>query len=140
MAACPKLTELTVIYSFPGDARPTETGILLDPAGRVRSTISELVIACKALQDFDTFQIARFPIKLPCLVCWRGRVKCHNHPHKELWEGVLEKEMKDLRDWAIDPLKEPRTGVREGEGRKTTLRVIEFTSGRHSVKVEEREV
>ena len=144
MVACPGLTELTVIYRFPADARPTETGVLLDLAGRARSEISELVIACKALPDFDTFQIARFPVGgLPCLVCWRGQAECHSHHYHtsdEQWKGALKKHMKELGEWAIECLREPRTGCREGEGRRITVRVIEFGLGGHHMNVEEYEV
>ena len=59
------------------------------------------------------------------------------------WEQAL-KRTKDLEEWAIDCLKESKTGCRAGEGRnKPTLRVIKFSSRRpsqSSVKVEEYEV
>ena len=48
----------------------------------------------------------------------------------------MNKEMKDLKEWAMVHLREPRTGCREGEGRRTTLRVMEFGSGRYFAKVE----
>lgn len=53
--------------------------------------------------------------------------------------------MKDLEAWAVDCLKGPKIGCREGEGRKTTLRAIKFGSllprqSSESVKVEEYRV
>ena len=143
MTAFPRLTELTVIASHPSDAQLTETGILLDPAGRVRLAISELVPACKILLDFDTFQLVRFSIIPPRLVCWCGWGKlCSDHrPSSEQWEEALGKQAGDLGEWAIDCLKKPETECREGEGRKrTTLRTIEFGPGYRSVKVEEHVV
>ena len=143
MTAFPRLTELTVIAPHPSCTRLTETGILLGPAGGARLAISGLVAACKILPDFDTFQIVRFPIISPRLVCWCGRGKlCGDHrPSPEQWEEVLGKQMRDLGEWAIDCLKKPETECREGEGRKrTTLRTIEFGPGYRSVKVEEHVV
>ena len=120
-----------------------EWGIQLDPDGRARSAVSELVGACKALPDFDTLQIVRFPITPPPLACWCGR-NCSSHvPSREQWDRALAEQTKDLEGWSIDCLKQPRTGCLEGEGRKTTFRVIQFSScypTQSSVKVEEREV
>ena len=143
MAACSRLTELTVVSPHPSDAQLTKTGILLDLAGKARSAISELVAACKSLPDFGTFQIVRFPIISPPLVCWCGRGElCHSHrPSPGDWEEALEKQTEDLGEWAINCLKEPETECREGEGRKrVTLRTIEFGPGCRSVKVEEHGV
>ena len=142
MAACPRLTELTVILPYPHGAEITDTGILLDPIGVARSAISELVIACKALPDFDTFQIVRYPIGPPPLVCrctnwW----ECSAHtPSSEQWEEALEKQMKDLEEWAIDCLKEPRIECQEEGRKRTTLRAIKFAPGRGPARVETKSV
>lgn len=40
-------------------------GILLGPAGGAWSEISELVVACEALPDFDTLRILCFPAQIP---------------------------------------------------------------------------
>ena len=142
MAACSRLTELTVISPYPSGAQRAETEILLDPAGRARSALLELVVACKALPDFDTLQIARFPIILPRLACWCGQEQC-GHPRlcPAQWEWALAKQTKDLEEWAADCLKEPETGyLEEEERKKTTLRVIKIGPGCRSVMVEECEV
>ena len=119
-------------------------GVLLDPAGRARSAISELVVACKALPDFDTLQIVRFPINPPRLLCWCGKGRCGHHGlFLEQWELALEKQTKDLEREAVECLKTPRMGSREGEGRRTMVRIVKFRSrctGQNSVEVEEREV
>ena len=110
---------------------------LPNDAGRARSAILDLVGACKALPDFDTLQIVRFPAIPPPLVCscvW-SVCNCRLPSTRQ-----LENQMKELEEWAMDCLKKPRPGCQEGEGRKTTLRVIKFRPGRRSVKVEEREV
>ena len=55
----------------------------------------------------------------------------------------MEKQVKDLTAWAVGCLKGPKMGRREVEGRRITLRVIEFGPGRpcqSPVKVEEYEV
>ena len=55
----------------------------------------------------------------------------------------MRKQTKDLKEWAIDCLRKPLTGCLQGEGRRTTLRIIKFSSrrpSRSSVKVEEYEV
>ena len=52
----------------------------------------------------------------------------------------MKKEVKDLGERAMVCLKEPRTGCREGEGRRTTVRVIEFVLGSPSGRFEEYEV
>ena len=60
-----------------------------------------------------------------------------------VFEEALEKEMRDLEEWAIDCLKKPRMGCLEVEGRRTTLRAIDFSSNppsQRSVEVVEYEV
>jgi len=65
-----------------------------------------------------------------------------------LWKQVLEKDVKAVKDLAIDSLKKVKAGYREGERRKEfTLRLIESSPRRPivgchlgSVKVEEFEV
>ena len=136
MAACPRLTELTVISPCPYDAQHTRTGVQLDPTGRALLAVLELVIAYKALPDFNTLQIVRFPW------CVQGR-SGHHGLFLEQWELALEKQTKDLEMQAIDCLKTPRTGYREGEGRRTMMRTVKIRSrciGQSSVEVEECEV
>lgn len=140
VAACPRLTELSV-FPYPYDAQYTETEIILDPGGRMHSAMSELVVACKALPDFDTLQILRFPVAIPRLVCRCRQENCENHElNMEKWKQALKSQAKDLEEYAINCLRKPRTEPREGEGRRVTLRVIEFVQSSRSVKVEEREV
>jgi hypothetical protein len=137
VAACPRLTELTVICPHPSIAEEMETGYLLDPVGSVRSATSELVNACKTLPDFDTLWIVHG--------CRTDRDGEDFHV-KDLRREYME-HVDGAKDVAISLLKEPETGYREGEGRrKVTLRVIQLVAG-HSqrfyaefVKVEEYEV
>ena len=111
MAACPKLTELTIIAPYPHGAPDRETGIPFGPAGRAHSAISELVVACKVLPYFDALQI----------VC------IHKH--------TSEQQMKLLMTWTIDCLK-PKTGHREEEGgKRIVLMAVRFGPGCRSVKV-----
>ena len=139
MAACPKLTELTIIYPHPYDAPVTvETA---------RSATSELVDACKALPDFDTLQIVHLAVTKPSLNRWCGLTRCSKlRPYPEERKRELKGLMKDVKGWATDCLKKPRTGFQEGEARKTTtLRVIELSQDHPwphlgPVKVEEYEV
>ena len=62
----------------------------------------------------------------------------------EQQEQTLRKQTEDMKDWAIDCLKKPEMGWREGEERKRiTLRVFMFGPGRpchSSGKVEVYEV
>ena len=121
-------------------------GTEYDPAEKARSAILELVVACKALPDFDTLQIVRFPAFQPCSMCWPVLGEYCNHvPPTEQRGQILEGRhpeewAKHLGGWAIDCLRKPKMGRREGEGRRHTSRVIEFGQGRLSVKVEECEV
>lgn len=145
VVVCPGLIELTVFFPHLFQARGEEMDFLPGQAERARSAIFELVGACNALADFDTLQIVHFPIIPPpriCLCMWPA-CDCYALSSKE-WEerterltGGLEKKMKDLEEWAMKCLKEPRTGCREGEGRDITLRTIKFKQGYSSVKVEE---
>jgi hypothetical protein len=137
VAACPKPTELTIICHHPDKVWGLETGYSHDPVGTVRSATSELVNACKALPDFDTFQIVH-----GCGLDYGGEEPQVNRLRREYM-----KQVDGARDAAIRCLKEPETGCREGEGRrKTALRVIGLVSGpsqsfyMESVKVEEYEV
>ena len=63
----------------------------------------------------------------------------------EVREQMLRNQTEDMKDWAIDCLKKPVTGCREGEERKRIALVIStFSPGRpcdaNSAKVEEYEV
>ena len=123
MAACPRLTELTIIYPDPIDAHQTlGTGIIFDPIGGAPSAVLELITACNALPDFDTLQIVHLPSPTPSLMgcgCNEGvRGRCK--PSREQLNQTRE-EVKGLRDWAIDCLKKSEMG--EG-GKRTTLRAI----------------
>ena len=127
VTACPRLNELTVILPYPRGTEPLATRDLLDPARRARSTILQLITACKVHSDFDTLQIVRFPLVPPFLVCRCGWGGCGGRIRSsEQQEQALRKQTKDLEDWAIDCLKKP-----ERRERKTiTLRVLSFRSGR----------
>lgn len=116
-------------------------------AGRVHSAISDLVGTCRALPGFDTLQVVRFPIIAPypecrCRLGW-GVCDCpviSTEEWKERSEKLtkgLEQKVGVLEERAIDCLKEPKTGCREGERRGITLRFIRFGRDGSSVKVEE---
>lgn len=113
VAACPKLTELTVIYPHPDHSQTMGTGRLLDRAGGARSAISELVIACKALPDFDTLQIVYSP---GFSMGWQ--------------EQALREEVDGIKDWTMECLRKSETGCRDGEGGTITLKVIDLSSER----------
>jgi hypothetical protein len=137
VSACPRLTELTVIYPHPHTVMNAEMGYLLDPVGSVRSATSELVNACKGLPDFDTFQIVH-----GC-----GPVYSDEDLRMKQQRQELREQADGAKDVAIKCLKELETGCREGERRKkTTVCVIELVAGRRqkiyldSVKVEVYEV
>jgi hypothetical protein len=109
----------------------TETGYLLDPVGSARFATSELVNACKALPDFDTFQIVY------------GRGPMYNEADLSVKKRrqALRESVEGARNLAINRLKEP------GAGRnKTTVRVIELVMSHGQkirldpVKVEEYKV
>ena len=147
MAACPRLTELTVVFHHQYDAQHAETGTLIDPAGGARSAMSKLVFACKALPDFDTLQVVLVALVPGVLTCWCGWGACGSRINSsEQQERISRIQTEDMKDWAIDCLKESETRSREGEERerkKTTLRVFMFGPGRpcHSPgKVEAYEV
>ena len=142
MAACPRLTELTIIFPHGYWTQRGEIGFLLDQAGRARLEILELVSACKALPDFDTLQIVHYPVVPYTLTCWCKREGCDSHwPALDRWELALGQQTRDLQAWAMDCLKEPKTGLREGEGRKKiALKVIGFGPGCRSMGVEKYEV
>jgi hypothetical protein len=138
VAACPRLTELTIIFPHPHTTEATKTGYLLDPVGSVRSATSELVSTCKALPDFDTFQIVH-----GC-----GLIYNETSLHVRRRRQALREQVGSAKDLAVNCLKERETGCREREGRrKTTVRVVELsTSGPYPefhldcVRVEECEV
>ena len=144
MAACPRLTELTVVFHHQYDA---ETVTLIDPVGVAHSAMSELVVACKTLPDFDTLQVVRVTITPGGLVCWCGWGGCGSRmDSSEKQEQILRKQTEDMKDWAMDCLKKPETGrqeEKEERRKRTTLRVFMFGPGRPchtSGKIEEYEV
>ena len=152
MAACPKLTELTIFYPRPSDTQVSEAGILIDPTKSARTATLELVSACKALPDFDTLQIVHFPLVTPLPLCGCGRMRLTNQgPSLKQRTKALRDEVKGVKDWAIDCLREPGVGcqekVKEVGRKKTVVRIIELRSDRPrpkyhlaSVKVGEYEV
>ena len=139
MAACPRLTELTV-WSNPYDTRTTETGVLHDPAGIALSVISELIVACEALPDFDTFQILHVPAFPPSAYWYGLRISDKNKLYGELWEQSRMEQARVMRDFAIDCLKTLKSRRHEGEGRKRTVVRMVRVGPTLSVKVEEYEV
>ena len=152
-AACPRLTELTIICSL--DARNAAMKTLLDPDGMARARISELVTACNALPDFDALQIVYFPLSPRSLTCSCENLWCPRHPPSVDNDQALREYMKAVKGWAMECLERPNTRCQEGDrgkgsklrnyvkamkdwaiddskrpetGRKkTTLRVIELT-------------
>ena len=98
MAACPRLTELSVISPYPQTyCQETDTGVSLDSDGRAHSGMLKLTAACKTLQDFNTLQIVRPIVRHPDRPydCDRmdGRCERSNHSYTsgERWEQILEK-------------------------------------------------
>ena len=89
--------------------------------------MSELVIACKALPDFDTLQILYFPTTPPHPICW-----CGGHgTSREQWKRKLREQAKDMKDLAVVCLQGAETVCQEGEGgKRTTVRVVRLRSGR----------
>ena len=116
---------------------------MLDQVERARSAISDLVGACRALPDFDTLQIALFPIIRPPSRTYNLCRRCPDCDCDQEWRTEIPgKHPKGLEEWAMDCLKS-KTGCREGEGRgRTTFRVIKFgdeTPCQSTVEVEEYE-
>jgi hypothetical protein len=138
VAACPNLTELTIICPNPYTPEAMGTKYLLDPIRNVRSAMSGLMNVCKALPDFDTLQIVH------------GFGRLHNDTDLSIRQRqqALREHAGCVKELAINCLEERETGWREREGRrKTTVRVVELTtSGPHPkfhldcVRVEECEV
>ena len=139
MAACRRLTELTIIYPHPRDTPFSKTGAQLNTVETACSATLELVNVCKELPDFETIQIVYF---LPAVTPDGG---CVARPFLKQQNQALREQVKGVMDLAIDCLKEPGTGCLEGEGRKTTVRVIELSPNHPRphlgpAKVEEHEV
>lgn len=91
--------------------------------------MSELVVACKALPDFNTLQIVRLPNtpSPPGCNSAGSYADFYSVRPMEWWEQILKEHLKYLEDWTIDCLKKPKTGRLEREGRRwITLRIIEF--------------
>ena len=141
MAACSRFIEISVISPYPyyGD-KEKDADVLLDP--EARPTTLELIVACKALEDFNTLQIVRLPMGPPLSDCWcNGPCECGNPSLPvESWERILEKHVKGLGGWAIECLEKVKVGCLEGEGgKRTTVRTVEFSYD-HPVKVTGYEV
>ena len=129
VAACPMLTELTLIYPHPDDNRVWEGGVevWVDMDKIARSAILELVDACGALPDLDTLQIVYFLLIAPIRICGFARVPYDNLPTTEELKQVRRWQMRDVGDLVIDCLREARAGRLEGGGRKqNTMRLIEL--------------
>ena len=126
VAACPKLTELSIVYPYlsGGDVDlKTETSYHL--VEKVHSATLELAKACKTLPDFDTFQIVHFDLPRFDEISEYGRTYDPAILFHDLRDGLGTG-----KDLVISCLKEPETGRREGEGKKkTTVRVIELVEG-----------
>ena len=121
------LTELTIIYPDPLDSHQTPGAETIpDSAGRARSAVLELITVCKGLPDFDTLQIVHLPSLTPSLICdcKKGMRGCHKPSGEQL--DQTREEVKGLKKWAIGCLKKLEMECQEGEGRKTTLRVIKL--------------
>ena len=139
VAECPKLTELSIVYPSLDDG-DEDTRYRFYLTERVRSATLELANACKALPDFDTFQIihAPLPVLRPELYM---DYEMTRDPTLSFYE--LREELGSGKELVINCLKKPETECREGEGRKKTMvRVVELAEGHHpaSTKVEEYEV
>jgi len=143
VAACPKLTELTIIYPHPAQTHRSEMATLTEPIRMTRSAMLELVNACRELPDFDTFQIVYFPNAGPLPETsfghWGGGGFAMGDWHPVIQQPVgVRKGARDVKDLLMDCLK--LTGM------KATLRFIELESEfsepiyLDSVKVEECEV
>ena len=128
VAACPRLTELTVLcphpHLLPDNFQLSEAS----PLGPIRSAHSEtigLVDVCKALPNFETLQIVHFSLNTSGPV--RGpegerakRLPLMNQASREQVEG--------MKGWALAGLKKPQTGHERVGRRKKTLRIIELSS------------
>ena len=147
MAACPRLTELTLIYPYPGDPPVSETGVPLDVVGTTHSATLELVNACKFLPDFDTIQIVH-------ILAWGTSppaVRGHGGLSAEQLLQAVRDPVNDVKDLMIDCLKRSEMGCQGRERRKRAMvRVIELCRyrppGKHCLgslrinRVEEYEV
>ena len=141
MAACPRLTELSVISPYPYDYFGwSDWDVLLEWARMVRPAMSDSIVACKAHQDFNTLQIVRLPMEPPPRDCRCDEpCECGSIPMTS-WERMLAKHVKGLGEWAMECLEKARTGCLKGEGRKRiTVRTVEFSYD-YPVKVKEYEV
>ena len=144
MAACPGLTELSVISPYTrATIEETDMEARVDPDGRAHPAMLKLTVACKALQDFNTLQIVRLPMELPrprCDCDWDCETLHLSSTTRERWEELLERHVKDLGEWTIECLEKARPECLEGEERRRiTLRTVEF-SNHYPVKVKEYEL
>ena len=116
MAACPKLTELTIVCPDLVRNNFSETGFLTEHIRTTRPAMLELVNACRVLPNFDTFQIVYFPTAGQEVYLY-GR---ESDERVELLrrQRRMRKEAKDVGDLLLDCLK--LTGM------KATYRFIEL--------------
>ena len=147
MAACPRLTELTLIYPRAWDAIIPEPGVPLDRVRTTQSATIELVNACKALPGFNTLQIVQFLGKNSYPTHGYDQMEDGSPPPVEPRRQALMDLVEGVKGLAIKCLRAPKLGYQEGAGKKKiTLRLIwlgayglpgEFTPG--PVRVEEVE-
>ena len=118
MVACPKLTELTLIYP--------RLGFSFNPAKSAHSVTPELISACMALPNFETLQIVHFPVGTLPIYEYMGRWRMGVTMEEQ--KRRLTNEVNDLRDYVRSRFMEAKAGCQDGAGRKeTTLRVIELS-------------
>ena len=131
MAACPRLTELTLIYPHPDDTLVSETGLPLDVVKTTCSAAMDLVTACKSLPDLDTIQIVHFVGREQYPPARRHGLGSDSPAAMEQRRRQLRARVEGVKDSVIDCLKKLKRGSQEGEGRRrTTLRVIELDTYR----------
>ena len=118
VAACLGLTELTLICIPWLDAQIAAKKALLDPSGRARSVISELVTACKTLPYFETLQIVYYPVFPRSQICWCGKLWCYRHPPSVAQDQALREYMKAVKGWSMECLERPNTRCQEVDERK----------------------
>ena len=131
--ACPRLTELTLIYPHPdGPPLTPGKGIPTDVVGTARSVTPELVNACKALPDFDTLQIVHLLLNTPPSTCTEWWMRSDRLSALNRRRRTLREQVEGVKDLAVDCLEKSTPGRLEGEGRKrVTLRVVELTPCPH---------
>lgn len=122
VAACRRLTELTVLYPHPHphphphNSPGTEIDIPLETVRTARSALLELVNACKALPNFDTLQIVHFSLTTPPPISRCGGCDGPG-PYTEQEKQTLRDQVQGVKDLAVDCLRKPE----KGDGRKKAV-------------------